>query len=430
MPSIRRSPSPQSQVPQLDFPTAMSNTMVQPQHSPFFAGWTLLPLRLFLGITFVYAGVQKLTDPQFFHTSTPSYIGNQLIAFAHGSPLHDLIIKMAVPHAVLFGYAVAFGEIAIGLGALFGLLFRPAAFFGLILSLIFFLTASWRVYPYFYGADIVFAFCWLVLLLHGPVATGYPALDTWLMTKLFPSELSASGNIERGIRSSSPPHPLAAYGKFFRILLIGSPDMPQTAIPPDTNYGPMGLHTSSQQSSAQQHMRAIVQRKREARRNFLLGTITGMSTIVGIGVVAFVVNSLFSDGQNSTTPSTTQTNTYPTPPDTIQNGNPPPATGGTVIAQVSAVAKNASTTFTIPSSGDPGVLIHLPNGQFVAYDATCTHAGCQVDYDPASHHIICPCHGATFDPAQRAAVLDGPTDTPLTPVAIHIDSATGSILLQ
>src|SRR6516162_1893421 len=73
-------------------------------HYPLFAGWALLPMRLFLGITFAYAGIQKLTDPQFFHKSTPGYIGNQLIAFAHGSPLHDLLIRTAVPHAVLFGY--------------------------------------------------------------------------------------------------------------------------------------------------------------------------------------------------------------------------------------------------------------------------------------------------------------------------------------
>src|ERR1700751_5756442 len=100
MPSAQRPSYPQSQVPQLDFPSAMPNTIAQPQPPPFFVGWTLLPLRLFLSITFVYAGVQKLTDPQFFHKSTPGYIGNQLIAFAHGSPLHDLIIKTVVPHAV------------------------------------------------------------------------------------------------------------------------------------------------------------------------------------------------------------------------------------------------------------------------------------------------------------------------------------------
>src|SRR6185312_14063543 len=84
------------------------------------------------------------------------------------------------PHAALFGSLIAWGELAIGVGALLGLLFRPAAFFGALLSLIFFLSASWRVHPYFYGSDIVFLFAWLTLLLAGPAAGGWFALDTWL----------------------------------------------------------------------------------------------------------------------------------------------------------------------------------------------------------------------------------------------------------
>ena len=101
-----------------------------------------------------------MTDPQFFHKSTPGYIGNQLIGFAQASPLHFLLIKIALPHAVLFGWTVALGEMAIGLGTLLGLFFDPQPF-GMLLSILFFLTASWNVYPYFYGADIVFALCWL-----------------------------------------------------------------------------------------------------------------------------------------------------------------------------------------------------------------------------------------------------------------------------
>ena len=38
-------------------------------------GAALLPLRLFLGVTFVYAGVQKLSDPGFLHPGAPTYIG-------------------------------------------------------------------------------------------------------------------------------------------------------------------------------------------------------------------------------------------------------------------------------------------------------------------------------------------------------------------
>jgi Rieske Fe-S protein len=39
-----------------------------------------LPLRLFLGGTFVYAGLQKLLDPGFLTQGAPTYIGSQLSA--------------------------------------------------------------------------------------------------------------------------------------------------------------------------------------------------------------------------------------------------------------------------------------------------------------------------------------------------------------
>src|SRR5260370_22719944 len=162
-------------------------------------GWMLFPQRLFLGGTFVYAGVQKLTDPQFFHKATPGYIGNQLLGFAQGSPLHFFLIKVVLPHAVLFGWTVALGELAIGLGTLCGLLFRPAAFFGMLLSILFFLTASWHVYPYFYGADIGFACGWLTLLLVGSVGTGLPTCDSWLQCVFFPQGLAKTGLIARAL---------------------------------------------------------------------------------------------------------------------------------------------------------------------------------------------------------------------------------------
>ena len=93
-----------------------------------FPAWILLPMRIFLGLTFIYAGIQKLTDPQFFNPAMPTYIANQIKGMAHGSPLHNFLIDVALPHAVFFGWATALGEIAIGLGTYAGFLFRPAAF--------------------------------------------------------------------------------------------------------------------------------------------------------------------------------------------------------------------------------------------------------------------------------------------------------------
>jgi thiosulfate dehydrogenase [quinone] large subunit len=49
-------------------------------------GAALFPLRLFLGLTFVYAGVQKLTDPGFLHPGAPTYIGTREASCCAPSP--------------------------------------------------------------------------------------------------------------------------------------------------------------------------------------------------------------------------------------------------------------------------------------------------------------------------------------------------------
>jgi uncharacterized membrane protein YphA (DoxX/SURF4 family) len=113
-----------------NLPTAGMGTPAKPRSwwtTTLLADRFLLPLRLFLGITFIYAGLQKLTDPQYFNRSATGFIGKQIIGFAARSPIHDLLINIVLPHAVFFGALVAFGELAIGIGALLGLLLRPAS---------------------------------------------------------------------------------------------------------------------------------------------------------------------------------------------------------------------------------------------------------------------------------------------------------------
>ncbi len=351
-----------------------------------FQGWMLLPMRLFLALTFVYAGVQKLTNPQFFHKATPGYIGNQIIGMAHGSPIQYWLIKLVLPHAILFGWAVALGEIAIGLGVLVGFLFRPAAFFGLVLNVLFFLTASWNVYPYFYGADIVFVFCWITLLLTGPLPTGLPSIDGWLQRVFFP----------RGFASGE-----SWLTRLLAVALLGM-----------NTWRAAEPISAAEQRRNQHHQRAFVA-QRQTRRAFLNGTLAGGAAMLGVALMSAVLH-VFNRPAASSSAAT---------------GGQSAGGSGSVIAQVKSVPENSAVTFTIPSTGDPGVLIHLTNNQFVAYDATCTHAGCQVGYDPTSHELICPCHGAVYDPAHQATVLQGPAQEPLTSVPIHIDASTGDITL-
>ncbi len=400
------------------------NTAISPGGVQGFQGWVLLPMRLFLGVTFVYAGVQKLTDPQFFHSSSPGYIGRQIIGFAHGSPLHDVLLRFVLPHAAAFGLLIALGEIAIGVGALLGLLFRPAAFFGMLLSLIFFFTASWHVFPYFYGSDIVFTFCWLTMLLCGPLNSGLPAIDTWLVSLLLKDATAERQAL------------LAPLFTFF----LGVPGaMGGNAV---TTGAARPIQQAEYTRGAMQRRQSTAQRAREARRTFLLGALSGGAGVVVLVVAGFALRVLGGGGDNSSTAarnpdsgvsvggassSTTPTAAASTPQET---GTASASAGGTTIAQVSAVPRKSAVPFTIPTTGNPGVLVHLSNDQFVAFDATCTHAGCQVDYDPTTQHLLCPCHGAEFDPAQGAVVVQGPADTPLAQVKIRVDSATGAIMLQ
>jgi thiosulfate dehydrogenase [quinone] large subunit len=101
---------------------------------------------------------------------------------------------------------------------------------------------------------------------------------------------------------------------------------------------------------------------------------------------------------------------------------------GNAIANVSDFASAAAVGFTVPSSGDPGGIIKLSDGTFVAYDLVCTHEGCTVsNYDSKAQLLECPCHGATFDAAQDARVVSGPAPRPLTKVPITVDPNTGAI---
>lgn len=371
--------------------------------------WVLAPLRLFLGVTFLYAGIQKLTDPQFFNTHAPGYIGRQIQAFAVGSPLRGLLLGGVAPHASLWGAVIAWGEIAIGLGALVGLLARPAAFFGALLSLIFFLSASWRVRPYFYGADIVFFFGWVTLLLAGPLAGALPALDSWLAPALLRRALPAWR--EQAARAIA--------------LALGvAPDAPtaQAALPGGAaRAGQDAERAAAPAIRSRAGTRAARGRgvqTRASRREFITGALAG-------GGAMLVVSWLWSVTHPA--PAASPGGTGST--GTGGGASASPTTAGE-IAQVQDVPVNSASTFTIPSNGDPGVLVRLDSGKFVAFDATCTHAGCPVDYDPSSKLLLCPCHGAAFDPAQGAAVVQGPADTPLTSVSVAVNQSSGAITLQ
>ncbi|WP_435865927.1 DoxX family protein [Streptomyces wedmorensis] len=128
--------------------------------------YALLPLRVFLGVTFVYAGLDKLTDPGFFADTGSGSIGETMRGVRDSSAIPALV-DLALRNPTGFGYAIAFGEIAVGIGTLLGFFARLAALGGALISLSLWLTVSWQVNPYYLGNDLAYLMSWLPLVLAG-----------------------------------------------------------------------------------------------------------------------------------------------------------------------------------------------------------------------------------------------------------------------
>ena len=331
----------------------------------------LLPLRLFLGVTFLYAGLDKLLDPAFLDASSAASIQAQLAAFVRVSPIADLV-RLAEPWAVPIGLGIAIGEIAIGLGALTGLAFRLAAVGGAVLSLLFWLTASWATHPYYYGPDLPYAFGWVTLALAG---TG---------GLLVPSRL----------RPVAEPSPAAAKDR--RPSAHGrAPDHPEPTL--------------------------------DRRMVLQVGLLGFAALAVASLAVPLRLLGVEMPGQRPTE--------SPAGSPGASIGSPTPS--GIPVATIAAVTARGAASFDVPfdapaplPAGDPGIIVRLADGTFVAYDAVCTHEGCTVEWDAADAVIICPCHGAAFDAADHAAVLAGPTNQPLASLPLVVDPATGQIYLK
>ena len=86
------------------------------------------------------------------------------------------LVDLALKSPAGFGYAIALGELAVGIGTLLGLFGRLAALGGALISLSLWLTVSWRTSPYYYGNDLAYLMAWLLLALAGTPSLSLDAL--------------------------------------------------------------------------------------------------------------------------------------------------------------------------------------------------------------------------------------------------------------
>lgn len=334
-------------------------------------GWLLMPLRLFLGVTFLFAGLQKLANPDFLRSASPNSIHAQLVGAARSSPIHVLLGHL-VSIASVVGVLIAVGEVAIGVGVLTGLLTRVAAIAGMALSFGLFLTVSFHASPYFTGSDIVFFFAWTPIALAG--AAGAPALDTWLAERRATTTGSMGGVSRRDVLSKGALAGIAA-----AVVIVGS-----------------GLAA-------------------------MVGRLVG-----GTPASATGTRSLSAGGPATTAPPTPSTVAPPSGGGGSTTTAAPPS--GTAVGPASSVPVGGSASFTDPSSGDPAMVIQQTSGKFHAFDAVCPHAGCTVSYVTSAQVIACPCHGSEFDPA-TGNVLRGPSAYGLTPIKM-VKGPNGDLYVQ
>ncbi len=362
-------------------------------------------LRAFLGLTFVYAGVQKFADPNFLHAGTPDYIGDQLRAFANGSPIGP-VLRIFVHAPWLTGVGIAVLEIAVGVGTLLGVARFASAIAGFAISLVLFLSATWHVHPYFLGSDSMYAVAWLAYLAGmwetgrrragslGPAPvrrTPVPSSDLSRRQVLRGAMVAGASLLLAGIGRAvmGAPGASAASGSGF----MTSP-APRTK-PRTQNHRPGGTRTH----------RPTTHHTKEPS-----GRPTTHHTKEPSG--------------RPTTDPTTGPESRPTTGSTSAG----PGVQGRPIASLDSLPVGGAVPFT-GSGGEPCALFRLGRNDVAAFSRICTHAGCVVGYDQNSKLLVCPCHGAEFDPSRGAAPVAGPAPTPLPSVHVVIDGSSGEIVL-
>jgi eukaryotic-like serine/threonine-protein kinase len=202
----------------------------------------------------------------------------------------------------------------------------------------------------------------------------------------------------------------------------------QIVAPHDMQRVPFSVALQAQDDGVKQGRSAQAQGGR-SMQSAPISRRRALGFIAAGGGVAAAVLAVAVFGKNYLGGNTAPANTSST---NISPGNTPIAnqtstkSQGNVLALTSDLPNNSAKTFPISGQSNPGIIVHLADGRFVAFDTTCTHAGCEVNYSQQDKLLECPCHGAEFDPAKNAAVVQGPAQTPLASLKITVN-ADGTI---
>ncbi len=268
-------------------------------------------IRLWLGLTWIYGGWDKATDPGFLGKTSSTSISKQLTGYSTSSPLGFLFRHM-IERSTAIGIMVMVLEFAIGIATLLWIAPTTTAFVGFMMSVGLWIAVTWHVKPYFLGGDTAYAVLWLAYFL----------------------------------------------------TLVGK--------------------------------RRKIDVSLDRR---------GAIRLAGVGIAS--IAAMFLGRGLAKTVATTSA-----------------ASGSSNAKQLIKLADLpvGNTHEFSTSDGQPAIVFRTKNGVF-AYSEVCTHQGCTVSYSPPDKALVCPCHGAAYDPFNGASVLGGPTSTPLSSIKVAISGA-------
>ncbi len=140
--------------------------------------WPLRVMRIWLGVTWIYAGFDKASDPGFLKAGSSTFIGTQLSAYSVTSPIGFIFNKL-LENATQIGIFIMLAEFAIGIATLLWIAPTWAAFGGFAISLTLWLASTWNVKPYFLASDSAYTILWLsyFLFLYGSRRRNKISLD-------------------------------------------------------------------------------------------------------------------------------------------------------------------------------------------------------------------------------------------------------------
>lgn len=362
----------------------------------------LLPLRAFLSVTFVVAGLQKLANPGFLDANDPASIQAQIIGAATHSPIGSLVGHLG-EHAALLGVFIALGEVAIGLGLGLGLWTRIAALGGMALSFGLFLTVSFHASPFYTGSDIVFLFAFAPFVIAGGG-----------------SHLSLDAVIARRVaRRHNQVDP-------------GLVAVPFGLLPHHCGQFDKGLCAANSQDPCAEEKCPILARESGSllsrrqlndveRRTVVLGAAFA-AVVAGSAAVLSAATAVIGRAIGGVTPSTvphltTTTTTTPSTTSSTVPGTTTTTQAGTAIGSATDVAVGSFAEFQLPDTGEPGIVLQPQAGEFKAFNAVCPHAGCTVTYMASNDQLVCPCHASIFDPT-NGDLISGPAFTGLTELTV------------